>query len=575
MPFEIARRAVTADPRGESEHDSNIAAVVGLASERALAESRARLDYAVRLSRIGFWYCDLPFDDLIWDDQVKEHFFLPALAHVTINTFYERIHPEDREPTRQAIDASIASREPYDVVYRTVDARSGQIKFIRALGGTAYGTDGAPRRFDGITVDVTAQKLDQEKLARAFEREREQARLLRQVADAALDIHASDSLDAVLNKVTAHATSLAGAGYGVTMLAPSAPEALTAPASWSSGESAAAPELEQAALQTICSIACVERRVARLGQSELEAHPVWRGLSGEGQRPAPRGVLAAPLIGRDGGHLGLIRLCNKRHGDFSETDEAILLQLGQTAAVAIENARLLEQRREQDQRKDEFLATLSHELRNPLGPIRAGLYLLRVATDPAQLAKTREMMERQLGHLMHIVDDLLDVSRIALAKEVLKKAPVDFRTVLHSTTEAVRPAIDAAGHELTIILPEEALPLHVDPTRIAQVFTNLLNNAAKYTPPGGLISVVAMAQAGELVVRVSDNGVGIPASMVGRVFDMFTQVQTSRSQSRGGLGIGLTLVKRLVEMHEGSVNAESVLGAGSTFTVRLPLARQP
>ena len=193
----------------------------------------------------------MPFDDLIWDDQVKEHFFLPPRAHVTINTFYERIHPEDREATRRAIDASIGSRQPYDVVYRTVDTRSGQIKFIRALGGTAYGADGAPCRFDGITVDVTAQKLDQEKLARALEREREQARLLRQVADAALDIHASDSLDTVLNKVTAHSTSLVGAGYGVTTLAPPGGEALDALASWSSGDGAAEPESEQTALQTI------------------------------------------------------------------------------------------------------------------------------------------------------------------------------------------------------------------------------------------------------------------------------------------------------------------------------------
>ncbi|HEX2674073.1 MAG TPA: GAF domain-containing protein [Polyangiaceae bacterium] len=132
-----------------------------VSAERALAESRARLDYAVRLSGIGFWYCDLPFDQLIWDDQVKTHFFLTPDERVTITTFYERIHPDDRAATEQAISDSIANHHPYDVVYRTVHPQSGAIKWIRALGGTAYRSDGSPLRFDGVTVDVTAQKLDQ------------------------------------------------------------------------------------------------------------------------------------------------------------------------------------------------------------------------------------------------------------------------------------------------------------------------------------------------------------------------------------------------------------------------------
>ena len=212
VPFETPSASVgLVYASGHGESPSTFVEPVDLAREHALAESRSRLDYAVRLSRIGFWYGDLPFDELSWDEQVKEHFFLPAAARVTINTFYERIHPDDREATRAAIAASIASRDSYDVVYRTVDARSGEIKYIRALGGTAYGPDGAPRRFDGITVDVTAHKLDQERLAQGLEREREHARLLRQVADAALDIHASDSLERVLAKVTERARQLTGA----------------------------------------------------------------------------------------------------------------------------------------------------------------------------------------------------------------------------------------------------------------------------------------------------------------------------------------------------------------------------
>ncbi|HEX5657061.1 MAG TPA: PAS domain S-box protein, partial [Polyangiales bacterium] len=149
-------------------------------AERALSDSRGRLDYAVRLSGVGFWYCDLPFDELIWDPRVRDHFFLTLHERVTIETFYARIHPDDREPTREAIERSIQQRSSYDVVYRTVEPVSGAIKFVRALGGTTYAADGTPIRFDGVTVDVTAQRRDQDRLSLALEREREQAARLRE-----------------------------------------------------------------------------------------------------------------------------------------------------------------------------------------------------------------------------------------------------------------------------------------------------------------------------------------------------------------------------------------------------------
>jgi PAS domain S-box-containing protein len=372
------------------------------AAERALALNRARLNYATRLSGVGFWYCDLPFDELEWDERVKEHFFFAPTARITIDDFYARIHEADRTPTRDAMSASIRNRTPYDIVYRTVHPISGAVKWIRALGGTDYAADGTPMHFDGVTVDVSAQKLDQQRLS-------------------------------MLN----------------------------------------------------------------------------------------------------------------------------------------------DQLREQDRRKDEFLATLAHELRNPLAPIRTGLHALRAGCSPEQQIRLGEMMERQLGHLVRMVDDLLDISRVTLGKITLKKEHVDFRTVLHGALETTRPLVEAAAHELAVRLPPDPLPLEVDPTRIAQVIANLVNNSAKYTPRGGRIQITAEATSGTLVVRVSDSGLGIPVDMLPKVFDIFMQVERSIEDSHGGLGIGLALVRKLVEMHGGNVEAHSPgQGRGSTFTIRLPLAAE-
>ncbi|HUS31459.1 MAG TPA: ATP-binding protein [Kofleriaceae bacterium] len=358
-----------------------------VAAEAALADNRARLEYAVLLSGVGFWYCDLPFDELLWDDRVKAHFWLPPDARVTIDLFYDRIHPDDREATRAAIDTSIANNQRYDVIYRTVDPTTKRVKHVRAIGGAAYGPDGTPTRFDGVTLDVTAL-------------------------------------------------------------------------------------------------------------------------------------------------------------------------------------------REQDQRKDEFLATLAHELRNPLAPIRTGLELLELAQDPADARRTVATMKRQLLHMVRMVDDLLDISRVTLGKVTLVSSRTDLRDIVDSALETTRGLIDAAGHTLEIELPQGPLPLDVDATRISQVVANLLSNAAKYTPRGGRIRIEASREDnGWLDVRVSDTGIGIAADALPAVFEMFTQLGQSIDRAQGGLGIGLTLARRLIEMHNGTITAASAgPNRGSTFTVRLPLA---
>jgi PAS domain S-box-containing protein len=228
--------------------------------------------------------------------------------------------------------------------------------------------------------------------------------------------------------------------------------------------------------------------------------------------------------------------------------------------------------RQADRRKDEFLAMLAHELRNPLAPIRNALHILKMPDVPAPLlAQVRGMMERQVQHLVRLVDDLLDVSRIMRGKIQLRKEPLDLAAVISRAVETAQPGIEAQGHQLTVALPAEPVRLEGDLIRLAQVLANLLNNAAKYTERGGHIRLTAEAGRGEVAVRVRDNGIGIAPEMQGSIFDLFVQADQGAAHAQGGLGIGLTLVRRLVEMHGGSVSVSSPgLGQGSEFVVRLP-----
>ncbi len=225
-----------------------------------------------------------------------------------------------------------------------------------------------------------------------------------------------------------------------------------------------------------------------------------------------------------------------------------------------------------DRRKDEFIALLAHELRNPLAPIRNGLQVMRLAGDDAvALAQVRAMMERQLGHMVRLIDDLLDVSRISQDRMELRRARVPLSEIVANAVETARPVIDGAGHQLTVSLPAAPVFLYADLTRLAQVLSNLLTNSAKYTGRGGHIQLTGKRVGDSVELSVRDDGIGIPAAALPRVFDMFSQVDRTTERSSGGLGIGLALVKGLVGMHGGSVVAHSAgPGKGSTFTISLP-----
>jgi PAS domain S-box-containing protein len=228
--------------------------------------------------------------------------------------------------------------------------------------------------------------------------------------------------------------------------------------------------------------------------------------------------------------------------------------------------------KEADRRKDEFLALLGHELRNPLAPIRNGLHILLLPeVDQAAVRQVKEMMEKQVNHLTRMVDDLLDVSRITRGRIQLRKEAVELAGAVNHAVDSVRPLLEANAHRLTVSLPAEAGHVEADPTRFEQVLVNLLNNAAKYTPPGGEIALIVEREDDRVVIRVRDSGIGIPAELLPKIFDLFIQVEESLDRSQGGLGIGLTLVRSLVELHGGRITAHSEgPDRGSEFVVHLP-----
>jgi signal transduction histidine kinase/CheY-like chemotaxis protein len=325
-------------------------------------------------------------------------------------------------------------------------------------------------------------------------------------------------------------------------------------------------------------------------------------LAEEAVTPTARQALLA-LLAKQPGWSDLPVLILTRHGADSAVASAAVEQLGNVTllerpvrvATLVSACRVALRARERqyqirallrreaadklalqeaDRRKDEFLATLAHELRNPLAPVRNSLHILRLASPgDGTLARVRSVMERQVDHLVRLVDDLMEVSRITRGKIELRRERTDLARVLSTAIETSQPLLDAAGHELAVDLPPGPLPLDADPMRLAQVFSNLFNNAAKYSERAGRIEVRARREDGEVVVSVRDQGIGIEAPMLPHIFEMFTQVDGTHRRSQGGLGIGLTLVRSLVQLHGGSVAAHSEgIGHGSEFVVRLPLA---
>jgi len=471
------------------------------------------------------------------DAQARVEFVNPVAAALTGWTAEEArglplekvlriINEHTREPAENPVDRVLAEGVIVGLANHTLLIRKDGVE-------TPIDDSAAPIRDQSGEVvgcvlvfrDITERKKSEAEIERLLAREKRRAEQLHKLADAALTLNSATSRDSVVGVIQEEAKIVFDA--------------------------------EQAQVHIVA-------------EGDDESASAGSSLS------LPTAGLVVPLVARSGRPFGYLQLDQCRNADFTNDDAAILSQLAHMAAVAVQNAQLYEELRLANHRKNEFLATLAHELRNPLAPIRYSIELMQLAeNDPAAQRESRTIIGRQVDQMVRLIDDLLDVSRISRGKIELRCEYLPLQSVIASAREASEPTIADYGHQFTIEVPDKPLWVHADPTRLTQVLLNVLNNAAKYTPAGGRIELKVVAPAdeatGTVAIRIRDNGVGIPANMLGQVFEMFTQVDRSLERSQGGLGIGLTLVRRLVEMHGGTVEALSEgPGKGSEFVIRLP-----
>jgi PAS domain S-box-containing protein len=435
------------------------------------------------------------------------------------------------------------------------------------------GADGKPAMVGGIAIDITERMQAEAALVAVKDELAQQLADLQRLHDMSERLSTTLELQPILDDSLRTAATIENAEMGLLSLCDPKTDELRVGASLG---------LAAEMLATIAGIplgdgssAACDKARRRVIVEDIEVDPHFAPYRDTARRAGFRAVHSTPLVARSGKLVGVMSTYFRR--PYRPTDRTVhLIDLCARQAVGfIENAQLYSELREADRRKDEFLATLAHELRNPLAPICNSLHLLRLSDDLApSVQHVREIMERQVNHMVRLIDDLLEVSRIGQGKVELRRELVELSTVIGSALEISRPWIEVAGHQLAVALPNETVTLEADPTRLAQVIANLLNNAAKYTPRGGQIWLSARGDSDEIVVSVRDNGRGIPAEMLPRVFNMFAQLEPHPSGLKTGLGIGLALAKSLVQMHGGTIEATSGgAGCGSEFTVRLPLPK--
>jgi PAS domain S-box-containing protein len=500
-------------------------------SREQLRATEERLRLATDAARLGVWAWDLAADSMTWENE-RMHAVLGLSAQdepVAGSRFAEEfLCPETAPAFKQAITRTTSTGRRLHFEGRVVRRNDHALRWVELTGILQSGDDGSPLRILGTAADITNRKEAEDELRKSEERYRTLFESMDEgfcVIEVLFD-EARRPVDyrfLETNPAFGMHTGLAGAaGKRMRELVPNHD------AYWFDAYG----------------------RVAVTGEPmrfENEATALGRWFD----------VYAARLGGPGSNKVSIL---------FNDITERRRTQQNLQ--------RLAAELAETDRRKTEFLATLAHELRNPLAPISNGLQLMRLASgDPQRQEKAREMMERQLRHLVRLVDDLLDMARISSGKVDLKKERVELGVVLNAAMESSMPLMTAAGHDLVLRVADHGLELIADPIRIGQVVSNLLNNAAKYTPGSGRVELAVRRDGGDAVITVTDTGTGIDGEALPQVFEMFTQVGRGRDRPQGGLGIGLALVRRLVELHDGTVTAESAgVGHGSTFTVRLPLA---
>lgn len=542
-------------------------------AEAALHESERRLRFVMD-SMPQKIFTATPTGDVNYYNPVWTTFSGLSFAQLQGSGWTRVIHPSDLEENLRAWRHAVESTDPFEFEHRLRNA-GGKYRWHLTRALPMRDLSAQVVMWVGSTTDIHDVKTAEVDLGRRLAVEQHHAALLADVAAASRAINAVLTMERISEVLVEEVRSILCVQHASVILIPDEDSkqkvsAVSASESYLSSHDGGAMPLGAELSAEVCR----NNHTLRLTQDELVRQIALDQTIDWGES-RPRGLLAVPLIGHGGRNLGLIQACDKMEEEFTAGDEAILTQLAAIASIGIENAKLYASLLEQDRRKDEFLAMLAHELRNPLAPLRTGLEILELSSGDEQSVRICEMMSRQLTHMVRLVDDLMDVSRVSRGKVDLKKEKVSIQGVLAAAVEGSRPFVEATKNRLEVVQPDELLYVDGDHIRLAQVVGNLLNNAAKYTPAGGTIALSADVEGGEVVIRVRDTGVGIARAMLPKVFDLFSQADTSISQAQGGLGIGLSLVKKLVELHGGSVTAESPgIGQGSTFTVRLPLLLQ-
>jgi PAS domain S-box-containing protein len=485
-------------------------------TERALQESEERLRLAVTAAGVGYWSLDLQSKSYVMDETCAGMFQVRRVG--SLDDVRRAIVAEDIPKLENALGVALSSAKPFHAELR-VRNQGGERRWIACLGDVWRDETGRPVRMFGVTVDLTERKRTEE--------ERQKFVSLAENSTEFIGMFDLNGVPFFVND----------AGLKLVGLMDIA-EARRIPI-----RELFFPEDQDFIQNKFLP------RVLREGKGEVEIR--FRHFrTGE-----PRWVIhnVFPLMDSDNCTVGFATVSR----DITDRRDAEQL---------LKHA---------DRRKDEFLATLAHELRNPLAPISNALQIWpRIEKDPGQSVRIREMMERQVKQLKRLIDDLLDVSRISRGKIQLREEKKELSEILEGTIEGIRLFVDACGHKLAVKLPDYSVVVKGDVGRLMQVFGNLIHNAAKYTDHGGLILVSCEAHDGQAIVKVKDNGSGIPQEMLESIFEPFAQVNVNLDRAQGGLGIGLTLVKTLVEMHGGTVQAISQgPGLGSEFTITLPLTR--
>jgi PAS domain S-box-containing protein len=550
-------------------------------AEEALRASEAKLQSALDGGRLGAWSWDPATNTVEADRRALELFAIePAAFPGDAGPLFERIHPDDGPAVLAALQSSAQAGGIYEAEFRVLWP-DGQLRWLTGAGRGRLGPDGRVARIYGVNADITDRKRAEAALREVHERrlaeEQAHAARLQRLNVASLAVNAAPSRAELLERIIAEACAVLDARRAVVTLIPGGDWARAEALGATVADGVATVErLEILDGATLARRVCDERRAIRLTAEE----PGALGPDDPGES-----MLAAPLLGRDGSCLAVLQLYGEGRGAFGAADEALLQQLAQIAAVALENRTLYEQERaaraeaeEASRLKDEFLATVSHELRTPLTALLGYAQLLQSRKrDEAYVARTVERIVRSARAQAQITEDLLDVARIVSGKLRIEPRPLDLLTVVEAAVETIRPTVEAKGQRLLLDLQPDAGAVIGDAGRLQQVVWNLLSNATKFTPPGGRVAVLLERAGREARLTVSDSGQGISPAFLPFIFERFRQADSSSQRSQNGLGLGLSIVRHLVELHGGTVTAHSSgAGEGATFTVLLPTsARGP